>query len=157
VGTAAVQLAHAIGGHVTALARDRHAAALRDLGADEVFDYGTTTSDQIGPFDVVFDTVGSELNCYRSRLTRTGRMVTIGLSGPAFAAIAASSVHGSRRIRAFSANPDAAVLRDLAGYVASGALRPVVDSVYPLADITLAHQAFERGGVLGKHVVAVAG
>lgn len=157
VGTAAVQLAHAMGGHVTALARDRHAAALRDLGADEVFDYGTTTSDQIGPFDVVFDTVGSELNCYRSRLTRTGRMVTIGLSGPAFAAIAASSLHGSRRIRAFSANPEAAVLRDLARYVASGALRPVVESVYPLADITVAHQAFERGGVLGKHVVVVAG
>jgi NADPH:quinone reductase-like Zn-dependent oxidoreductase len=155
VGTAAVQLAHAMGGHVTALARDRHAAALRDLGADEVFDYGTTTSEGIGPFDVIFDTVGSELNCYRGRLTRTGRMVTIGLSGPAFAAIAASSVHGARRIRAFSANPDAAVLRDLAGYVASGAVRPVVDSVYPLADITVAHQAFDRGGVLGKHVVAV--
>jgi NADPH:quinone reductase-like Zn-dependent oxidoreductase len=156
VGTAAVQLAHAMGGHVTALARDRHAAALRDLGADEVFDYGTTTADRMGPFDVIFDTVGSELTCYRGRLTRGGRMVTIGLSGPAFAAIAASSVHGARRIRAFSANPDAAVLRDLAGHVASGALRPVVDSVYPLADITLAHQAFERGGVLGKHVVAVA-
>jgi len=155
VGTAAVQLAHAMGGHVTALARDRHADALRDLGADEVFDYGTTTSDRIGPFDVIFDTVGSELTCYRGRLTRTGRMVTIGLSGPAFAAIAASSVHGARRIRAFSANPDAAVLRDLAGYVASGAVRPVVDSVYPLADITVAHHAFERGGVLGKHVVAV--
>ncbi|WP_328454127.1 MULTISPECIES: NAD(P)-dependent alcohol dehydrogenase [unclassified Amycolatopsis] len=157
VGTAAVQLAHALGGHVTALARDRHAAALRDLGADEVFDYGTTTSDRIGPFDVIFDTVGSELTCYRSRLTRSGRMVTIGLSGPAFAAIAASSVHGSRRIRAFSANPDEAVLRDLAGYVASGALRPVVDSVHPLADIASAHRAFERGGTLGKHVIAVAG
>jgi NADPH:quinone reductase-like Zn-dependent oxidoreductase len=157
VGTAAVQLAHAMGGQVTALARDRHAEALRELGADEVFDYGTTTSDQLGPFDVIFDTVGSELNCYRSRLTRSGRMVTIGLSGPAFAAIAASTLHGSRRIRAFSANPDAAVLRELGRYVTSGALRPVVDSVYPLADITVAHQAFERGGVLGKHVVAVAG
>jgi hypothetical protein len=46
-------------------------------------------------------------------------MVTIGLSGPAFAAIAASTVHGSRRIRAFSADPGEAVLRDLAAYVAS--------------------------------------
>ncbi len=84
-------------------------------------------------------------------------MVTIGLSGAALAAIAASSVYGARRIRTFSANPDAALLRDLADYVTSGALRPVVDSVYPLADIALAHQAFERGGVVGKHVVAVSG
>ena len=156
VGTAAVQLAHAMGGHVTALARDRHAAALRDLGADEVLDYGTTTSDQIGPFDVILDTVGSELHCYRSRLAKGGRMVTVGLSGPALAAIAASSIHGSRRIRTFSANPGSAVLGDLADHVTSGALRPIVHSVYPLTDIAAAHEAFENGGVIGKHVLAVA-
>lgn len=157
VGTAAVQLARAMGGRVTALARDRHADTLGDLGADEVLDYGRTTSDQIGPFDIILDTVGSELNCYRSRLSKGGRMVTVGLSGPALAAIAASSVYGSRRIRTFSANPETAVLDDLAVYVASGALRPVVDGVYPLTDIALAHQAFERGGVVGKQVVAMSG
>ncbi|WP_371673814.1 zinc-binding dehydrogenase [Streptomyces sp. NBC_00289] len=155
VGTAAVQLAHAMGGHVTALARDRHAPMLTDLGADEVLDYGATTSDRIGPFDVIVDTVGTELNCYRSRLGRGGRMVTVGLSASALAAIAASSVYGARRIRTFSANPDSAVLRDLAEHVTSGALRPVIHSVYPMEDITAAHQAFERGGVVGKHVVAV--
>ncbi|MFF1597413.1 NAD(P)-dependent alcohol dehydrogenase [Streptomyces mirabilis] len=157
VGTAAVQLAHALGGHVTALARARHAPALTDLGADEVLDHGSTTSDRIGPFDVIVDTVGTELNCYRSRLAKGGRMVTVGLSAPALAAIAASSVYGARRIRTFSANPDATVLRALADHVTSGALRPVVNSVYPLADIAAAHQAFERGGVVGKHVVAVSG
>lgn len=155
VGTAAVQLAHAMGGHVTALARDRHAQLLTGLGADEVLDYGSTTSDRIGPFDVIVDTVGSELHCYRGRLAKGGRMVTVGLSAGALAAIAASSVHGSRRIRTFSAHPDSAVLRDLTGHVASGALRPVVDSVYPLADIAAAHTAFERGGAVGKHVIAV--
>jgi NADPH:quinone reductase-like Zn-dependent oxidoreductase len=157
VGTAAVQLAQAMGGHVTALARDRHAAVLRDLGADAVLDYGTTTSDRIGPFDVIVDTVGSELHCYRSRLAKGGRMVTVGLSAPALAAIAASSVHGSRRIRTFSANPGSAVLDELADHVTAGALRPVVHRVYPLADIAAAHEAFERGGVLGKHVLAVSG
>ncbi|WP_405863606.1 NAD(P)-dependent alcohol dehydrogenase [Streptomyces sp. NBC_00005] len=155
VGTAAVQLAHAMGGHVTALARDRHAELLTDLGADEVLDYRSTTSDRIGPFDVIVDTVGTELHCYRRRLTKGGRMVTVALSPSALAAIAVSSVHSSRRIRTFSANPETPVLRDVAGQVDSGALRPVVDSVYPLADIAAAHQAFERGGVVGKHVVTV--
>ncbi|MFJ5307001.1 zinc-binding alcohol dehydrogenase family protein [Streptomyces sp. NPDC088350] len=155
VGTAAVQLAHAMGGHVTALARDRHAELLTDLGADEVLDYRTTASDGIGPFDVIVDTVGSELHCYRGRLAKGGRMVTVGLSPSALAAIAASSVHGSRRIRTFSANPETPVLRDVADLVTSGSLRPVIDSVYPLADIAAAHQAFERGGVAGKHVVTV--
>ena len=59
-------------------------------------------------------------------------MVTVGLSASALAAIAVSTVHGSRRIRTFSANPDTAILEDLSGYVASGALRPVVSGVFPL-------------------------
>ncbi|MFI1764794.1 zinc-binding dehydrogenase [Streptomyces sp. NPDC020800] len=157
VGTAAVQLAHAMGGHVTALARERHAGALRALGADEVLDYGATAAERTGPFGVVLDTVGSELSRYRRRLARDGRMATIALSASSLAAIAASSVHGARRIRALSADPGTAVLRDLADRVASGVVRPVVDSVYPLADIASAHRAFERGGVVGKQVVAVAG
>jgi NADPH:quinone reductase-like Zn-dependent oxidoreductase len=157
VGTAAVQLAHALGGHVTALARDRHATVLKELGADEVVDHTTTDAHQVGPFDVILDTVGTQLHRYRRRLTCHGRMVTIGLSAAAVAAIAASAVYGARRVRTFSANPDAALLRDLSDHVTSGALRPVVDSVYPLADIALAHQAFERGGVVGKHVVTVSG
>ncbi|MEA5362788.1 NADP-dependent oxidoreductase [Amycolatopsis sp., V23-08] len=155
VGTAAVQLAQAMGGHVTALARDRHAADLHDLGADKVLDYGTTAAEKTGPFDVILDTVGSELHRYRSRLAKGGRMVTVGLSAAALAAIAASSIHGSRRIRTFSANPDSAALDELADHVTAGALRPVVHRVYPLADIVTAHEAFERGGVLGKHVLAV--
>ncbi|MFJ8060306.1 NAD(P)-dependent alcohol dehydrogenase [Streptomyces sp. NPDC096142] len=155
VGTAAVQLAHAMGGRVTALARDRHAEVLTGLGADEVLDYGSTTSDRIGPFDVIVDTVGTQLPSYRARLAKGGRMVTVGLSPSALAVIAASSVHGSRRVRTFSANPGTPVLRDVADRVASGALRPVIDGVYPLADIAAAHRAFERGGVVGKHVVTV--
>jgi NADPH:quinone reductase-like Zn-dependent oxidoreductase len=124
---------------------------------DEVLDYTTTSAEQIGPFDVILDTVGSQLHRYRRRLTHRGRMVTIGLSGRALAAIAASSVYGARRVRTFSADPDTALLLDLAGYVTSGALRSVVGIVYPLTDIALAHQAFERGGVVGKHVVTMSG
>ncbi|MFE3887349.1 zinc-binding dehydrogenase [Streptomyces lydicus] len=48
-------------------------------------------------------------------------------------------------------------VRDMADHVASGALRPVIDSVYPPADIASLHQAVERGGVVGKQVVAVSG
>ncbi|MFI5953127.1 NAD(P)-dependent alcohol dehydrogenase [Cryptosporangium sp. NPDC051539] len=155
VGTAAVQLARAMGGEVTALARENHAGAIRELGAAEVVDYRTTSADQLGEFDAIFDTVGTELSHFRRRLSPRGRMVTIGLSGPTIAAIAASSVHGSRRIRAFSANPGTALLHDVADYVTSGALLPVVDSVYALTDIASAHRAFERGGAMGKHVIDI--
>jgi NADPH:quinone reductase-like Zn-dependent oxidoreductase len=155
VGTAAVQLAAAFGGRVTALARSRHEAALTALGAERVLDYGAVTAERTGPFDVIVDTVGSDLAAYRRRLTPGGRMVTVGLSGPAVAAIAASVVHGPRRIRTFSANPRTAELNALAEQVAAGALRPVVDAVFPLAEVGAAHRAFDRGGFVGKQVVRV--
>lgn len=155
VGTAAVQLAHAFGGRVTALARAQHTAALTDLGATQVLDYRETKPEGIGPFDVIVDTVGTDLLRYRRRLTTGGRMVTVGLSGPAIAAIAASVVHGPRRIRTFSANPRTAQLNDIAELAASGALRPVVDGTYPLADIASGHRAFDKGGAMGRQVVTI--
>jgi NADPH:quinone reductase-like Zn-dependent oxidoreductase len=82
-------------------------------------------------------------------------MVTVGLSASALAAIGLSVVHGSRRIRTFSANPDTALLSDLARYVASRALRPAVRSIFPLADISAAYQGFSQGGTFGKHVITV--
>ncbi len=44
----------------------------------------------------------------------------------------------------------------LARHVAEGALRPVVDRVFPLDDTAAAHRALEAGGVRGKYVVRVA-
>ncbi|MEV6850814.1 NAD(P)-dependent alcohol dehydrogenase [Actinoplanes sp. NPDC051411] len=155
VGTATVQLAHGFGGRVTALARTRHAAALTGLGAERVLDYRETAPEEAGRFDVIVDTVGTDLARYRRRLTKGGRMVTVGLSGPAIAAIAASTVFGSRRIRTFSADPRTRQLAELAGQVASGAIVPVIDGVHPLAGIASAHRAFDAGGVLGRQVVRV--
>ena len=155
VGTAAVQLAHSMGAQVTALARDQHAAELRALGADHVLDRTSTAAHDVGPFDVILDLVGTDLRHYRRRLTKHGRMATVALSGPAIPAIAASLVHGPRRIRTFSADPTMPLLNDLAALVSSGALRATIEKTYPLTEIAQAHTAFDRGGTLGKHVITM--
>lgn len=155
VGTALVQLAHAFGGRVTALARDTHATALTDLGAAEVRDYRTTAPGDLGPFDVIVDTVGTDLASYRRLLTSSGRMVTVGLSPAALVAIAASAVFGPRRIRTFSANPLTPQLDELAAQVSRGAIRPVIDAVHKLDHSAAAHLAFDRGGALGKQVIQI--
>nr|WP_245580226.1 zinc-binding dehydrogenase [Arthrobacter castelli] len=36
-----------------------------------------------------------------------------------------------------------------------GQVRPVVDTIHPLADVAAAHRALEAGGVQGKHVVHI--
>lgn len=97
VGTALVHLGRAMGGHVTALARGQYAAPLAELGTDEIIDYRSISPKQTGPFDVIVDAAGSDLQRYQRTLTRNGRTVTVGLSAAALAVIALSSVHGSPR------------------------------------------------------------
>lgn len=59
VGSFAVQLAHWRGARVLCTASQTHEDQLRDLGADEVFDYKTTRFEEhVHDADLVFDTVG---------------------------------------------------------------------------------------------------
>lgn len=138
-GSVAVQLGHAFGAHVTALAGKRNLDLVRDLGADEALDYRDTTPADLGRFDVVLDTVGTDLRAYRALLTPRGRMVAIAFDidnvVSSIGYILASTVFCRRRVRFFSGKPTHRLLADLTGYVESGALRPAVDTVHPLADI----------------------
>ncbi len=69
--------------------------------------------------------------------------------------ISGSSVFGAWRVRFFSAQPTSKVLAELTNYVEKGAIRPVIDTLYPLAEIAAAHRAFEKGGRRGKQIVAL--
>ncbi|MEV4114127.1 NAD(P)-dependent alcohol dehydrogenase [Nonomuraea sp. NPDC049695] len=159
VGVTAVQLGRALGAHVTALAGARHLDLVRDLGAHEVYDYATTRPADLPQFDVVMDTVGSHHPAYRRLLTPSGRMVAIAFDVDRIAAslsyIAASTVYGRRRVRFFSGRPTHRLFADLTRYVETGALRPVVDTVFPLEEIAKAHRTLEAGGVSGKIIVRV--
>ncbi|MFF4520065.1 NAD(P)-dependent alcohol dehydrogenase [Streptomyces bluensis] len=164
VGNAAVQLGHAYGAEVTALARAANLDFVRTLGARHAVDHRTVDHRTVPPagmepFDVVLDTAGTDLRAFRRLLKPGGRMVTIAfdLTRPAASLgyIAASAVHGPRRVRFFSGNPKRALFDDLARQVAEGKLRPAVDTVFPLEETAAAHRALEAGGVRGKYVVRV--
>lgn len=159
VGTMAVQLGRHFGAHVTALARDDQAAALRDLGADEVLDYRKTTPGTAGRYDVIFDTRSTKLAAFRRSLLPGGRMVTVAfdINRPvsSLAYIAASAVYGRSRIRFFRGKPTRPLFEQLAQLAESGALHPVIDSTFPLDQMSAAHAALEAGGVLGKVVIDV--
>ncbi|MFK0296476.1 NAD(P)-dependent alcohol dehydrogenase [Streptomyces sp. NPDC090442] len=159
VGNAAVQLGAAHGAEVTALARAANLDFVRTLGAHHAIDHRAVPPSELGRFDVVLDTAGTELRSFRSLLAPGGRMVTIAFDPTRSAAllgyIAASAVHGRGRMRFFSGNPKRALFDDLARQVAEGGLRPAVDTVFPLEETAAAHRALEAGGVRGKYVVRV--
>lgn len=159
VGSVAVQLGAAYGATVTALAGADHLEFVRSLGATEALDYRRTGPRDLGRFDVVLDTVGTDHRAYRRLLAPGGRMVAIAFDVrrmvPSLAYLAASTAFGSRRVRFFRGDPRSDLLAELTALTERGALRPVVERVYPLADIAEAHRALEAGGVRGKLVVTV--
>ncbi|MEU4654398.1 NAD(P)-dependent alcohol dehydrogenase [Streptomyces sp. NPDC023723] len=159
VGNVAVQLGRARGAEVTGLARAANLGFVRELGAQEAVDHRAVRPADLGRFDVVLDTVGTELSGYRRLLRPGGRMVTIAVDPTRILAtvgyLAASAVHGRGRVRAFSGNPKRPLLDAVARHVTDGALRPAVDTVFPLAETAAAHRALEAGGVRGKFVVRV--
>ncbi|RZQ60959.1 NAD(P)-dependent alcohol dehydrogenase [Amycolatopsis suaedae] len=155
VGYVAVQLGKAMGAHVTGLVSSSNVDLVKELGADEAADY--RAPGELGRFDVVLDTVGTGLPAFRRLLTRDGRMVAIAfdLDHPvrSLGYIAANAVRRRRWVRFFSGNPTTPLLAELGRWVESGAIRPLVDRVFPLGQVAEAHRALERGGVRGKIVV----
>ncbi len=154
VGAAAVQLAHAMGAQVTALASSRDAEFVSGLGADTVFDYTSVRPEDLPAFDVIFDAAGTSLGRFRRRLAVGGRMVTVNFGSlAALFTIGLSTVFGRKRVRTFSADPKRRELEAIAQYVQSGSLQPNVGRVFALDQIVAAHTAVETRSSRGKVVL----
>jgi len=159
VGSVAVQLGHAYGAQVTALANTTHHEAVLALGADEVLDYRTTDPHDLPRFDVVLDTVGTDLRAYRNLLTPTGRLVAVAFDithvARSLGYLLAAKARSPRHVHFFSGNPKTDLFADLTHLTDSGAISPVVDTVFPLADIAKAHATLETTSVKGKLVIQI--
>jgi NADPH:quinone reductase-like Zn-dependent oxidoreductase len=140
------------GARVIATASSGSAGLVRDLGADEVVDYGRARFEEaVHDVDVVFDTVGGETleRSYRT-LRKGGRLVSIA-KVPDQARAAEAGVTAVF----FIVRPSREQLAEIAGLIDAGKLRVNVEEVYPLAE---ARRAFERslaGHLRGKVVLQV--
>lgn len=151
VGTVAVQLAKWCGAHVIGTASAHNHDFLRQLGADEMIDYNVTRFEEVvHDIDLVFDIVGGE-TLWRSRnvLKPGGKLRTIAdSSAPEIAANYGIDASG------FEIHPPfGAVLREIAGLVDNGHLKPVVSTVLPFQEVQQAHRLSEGRHVRGKIVL----
>jgi NADPH:quinone reductase-like Zn-dependent oxidoreductase len=157
LGSLAVQLAKAMDAHVTALAGARNLGWVSDLGADVALDYRGVEPSALGQFDVVFDSVGTDMPRYRRLLTPRGRFIALAADTDhlvaSFAFIARGTIARRRRVLAFSNSPTVRELDQLRNRVEAGDMRPVVDSVFPLHQVGEAHRRLEAGGIRGKYVI----
>ncbi|MDX2289707.1 MAG: NAD(P)-dependent alcohol dehydrogenase [Hyphomicrobiaceae bacterium] len=166
VGTFAVQIAKAMGAEVTAVCHTRRAEAVRALGADRIVDYTLQDFAAMGlVHDVMLDLAGNRslADCKRA-LKPSGTYVACGqLEGgdwlgpiPQMLRVALVGRLSSQAMRPFLARPNSEDLLVLAGMIAAGQVRPVVERRFPLARIAEALAHVAAGHVQGTTVVEVA-
>ncbi len=169
IGTFAIQWARAVGAHVAVTAGSTEKLArCAELGAEVLINYREQDFVEAlpQPADVVLDVVGAK---YLDRNVRAladgGRLVVIGLQGGVKAELnlgALLAKRGSVIATSLRSRSDeqkaaicAAVVRDVWPLFASGAIRPVVDRVLPLAEAAEAHRLLAESGHFGKVLLDV--
>ncbi len=165
VGTFVIQEAKQLGARVTAVCSTRNLDLVRDLGAESAIDYKREDFTKSGRrFDLIVDCVGdhSLADCRRV-LGRHGRYVMVGAPpgrwvSPMDKAIAARllSIFVPQTMTWMSAKMRADDLNVLAGWLASGAVMPLLDRTWPIAKAAEAIRYVETRRARGK-VVLVAG
>ncbi len=178
IGTMAIQLAARHGARVFATAGS--AAKLqvcRDLGAEVAVNYREDDFVEVvaaeteggvggGGVDVVLDNMGAKyLARNLAALAKEGRLVILGFQGGATAEIDLRTVM-TKRLTVTAAGLRAQTIAAKAGVVSatmafvwpqleSGAVRPVIDRVFPIADVAAAHRYVDEGTHVGKVVLQV--
>jgi NADPH:quinone reductase-like Zn-dependent oxidoreductase len=163
VGPFAVQIAKALGAHVTGVTSRSKVDLAREIGADEVLDYESvdyTRSGRRWDWILECDSHYSILGVRRA-LNPGGVYITLGGSTGALFA----SMVGGPLISLFSDTwtglalwwkpfhpPDVERLKEL---IAEGKLRPVIDRTYPLEEAAEALRLVDEGRARGKVVLTV--
>lgn len=158
VGSAAVQLARHLGAEVTAVSSTLHVDVMQPLGAHHVIDYTRTDfSAGTAKYDVVVDTVGNASYARVRRVLAPGGRLLAVHGG--FADLLGAPFTGRRQRHRIVAGPSAArveELHQLAAIAASGAFTPLIDRIYPFAQIVDAHRRVDAGHKRGSVVVTLA-
>lgn len=151
VGSAAVQLAHHLGAHVTAVTSAANAELVRGLGADRAVDYRRTPLAALAAsgerFDVVLDAVGNVSPASGRPLLAEGGVLLLAVAslGQTIAA------RGAVKAGPASEKPEhlARVLR----LAADGVLAPLIEASHPLDGIAEAYARIDSGRKVGNIVV----
>ena len=153
VGSMAVQLAKARGAYVIGTASARNADFVKSLGADEVIDYAATKfEDVVKDVDVVFDLMGGDTQARSYGVLKRGGWLVSAAQPPNADQLAAHGLQGQM----VGMRPDRAQFDQLTTLIEAGKVKPIIETVLPLAEIAKAHELSQTGRTRGKIVLQVA-
>lgn len=170
VGTAAIQIAKAIGARIVVTCSAGKADACRALGADVVLErspadwLGELRAAIPGGVDVVLDVIGgdeADRNLHAARMD--GTIIQVGLMGGGSASVNIGLILSKRltwigtTLRARPVERKLALsqrfIDEMLPLFDAGSLKPVIDSRYPLEQIADAHRHIEANANIGKILI----
>ncbi len=152
VGSFAVQLAHRAGAHVIATTSTRNMLLARELGSEDVVNYETLHCEiVVRDVDLVLDTVGGEVQERSWNALKPEGMLLSIVSPPSEVQAAAHGV----RSAFFIVEPNRSQLVEIGRMLDAGTLRPLVEAVYPLAQVRVAYAHAQAGHIRGKVVLHI--
>lgn len=158
VGVFAIQIAKALGAHVTSVSSASNVDLCRGLGADEALDYARDDPFAEGSrYDVVFDVFGNRsFGQTRGSLGAMGIFVSTVPSRQLARAMLATLARrpAARMVIVRSSARDLETLVEL---LKEGRLRPVIDRVVPMSELPAAMAYLETKRARGKVVVRIDG
>ena len=153
VGNFAVQLAKAKGAYVIGTASSKNQAFLGELGVDQAVDYQKTRfEDAVRDVDVVLDTVGGETQERSFKVLKKGGILVSLVQPPSQES---ATKYGVRALF-YGGHASSSDLAEIAKLIDDGKVKPVVETVLPLADARRAHELSETRHARGKIVLKVA-
>ena len=156
VGSAAIQLAKRRGAEVLAISGAEKAAAVAEIGADEVIERGADLVAAVGSgtVDAVLDLVaGSTFPDLLTTLVPGGRYITSGaIAGPLVELDVRTLYLKDLTFYGSTFQPDE-VFENLVRYVGAGEIQPLVAGTYDLSEIVTAQQDFLTKRHVGKLVL----
>jgi NADPH:quinone reductase-like Zn-dependent oxidoreductase len=161
VGTLAIQLAKLRGAEVTAVDSGVKLDGMRAVGADHVLDYAETDFTRTGDrYDRILDVVADRpLTRFARALAPGGRLAVVGgTPGMLLKVFALGPLLGlatGKSLRVVIHRPQMVELERLGTLCATGQLRPVIDSSFPLERIPEAFARFATSRAVGKVVITV--
>lgn len=161
VGTFALQMARSAGAEVTGVDHATKFDTMREAGADHVIDYTVEDFAKAGRrYDFILDVTASRSMLAYARALNPGGVLAVigGRTGALLSLVTLGSlisVLGSRKLRIVIFQPSIVDLEEMKRLFTSGAVRPVIDRVFPLEQAAEAFRCLGEARAKGKVVISI--
>ena len=176
VGCFSIQLFKSMGCEIATTCSDKNMELVKSLGADHVIDYNISNFEEVlSDYDIAYDLLGDHVSDHAiekccSILKKTADSHYITLTHPLVSTLDAKGIllgapHAlylrQMQKRKFSPinihwsiyRPSLSGLEQLTELVQDGTIKPIIDSVYNIEDISQAHSKAATGHVSGKVII----